>query len=86
LSRSYHGQPGRSQQPTSCPPGCQRYLAVGHGAFRLKSLRHLLKHTTNDTEQVEFLEAHPLIRDPAEYGCLVHDAFLFNATKETTTR
>jgi transposase len=61
-------------------------LAVSHGAFRLKSLRHLLKHTVGETVQIEFLEAHPLIRDPAEYGCLVHDAFLFNATKETTTR
>lgn len=61
-------------------------LAVSHGAFRLKSLRHLLKHTTAETVQVEFLEAHPLIRDPAEYGYLVHDAFLFNATKETITR
>jgi transposase len=61
-------------------------LAVSHGAFRLKSLRHLLKHTTTETVQVEFLEAHPLIRDPADYGCLVHDAFLFHATKETTTR
>jgi transposase len=62
------------------------HLALSHGAFRLKSLRHLLKHTTDETEQVEFLESHPLIRDPAEYGWLVHDAFLSNATKETTTR
>lgn len=62
------------------------HLAVSHGAFRLKSLRNLLKHTSPETEQVEFLESHPLIRDPAEYGWLVHDAFLSNATKETTTR
>jgi transposase len=51
-------------------------LACRHGQFRLRTLRHLLAHSEPTTEQLEFLDNHPIIRDPLEYGDLVRDAFL----------
>jgi transposase len=47
-------------------------LAITHGAWRLRSVRELLKHS-NDQEQkqIEFLEEHELIRNMSEYGELV---------------
>lgn len=42
-------------------------LAISHGAYRLKVLRHLLAHPTRQ-ENFEFMETHPLIRDLADYG------------------
>lgn len=52
-------------------------VASSHGAYRLQSIRRLLKDAGGDERQIEFLEAHPLIRDPADYGRLIHDAFRY---------
>lgn len=41
-------------------------IALSHDAFRLKTLRHLLKKS--EGEQLTFLERHPMIRDMAEYA------------------
>ena len=51
-------------------------LARRHGQFRLKTLRNLLTHGAPLTEQLEFVDNHPIIRDLHEYGDLVRDAFL----------
>jgi transposase len=44
--------------------------AVAHGAWRLRELRRLLEHGVR-SEQLSFLERHPLIRDLEEYGKVV---------------
>ena len=49
-------------------------IALSHEAFRLKTLRRLLKEPA-EGEQTSFLETHPLIRDMGEYGAFVHAAF-----------
>ena len=41
-------------------------IALSHDAFRLKTLRHLLKKS--EGEQLTFLERHPIIRDMDEYA------------------
>ncbi|MFC1588587.1 IS21 family transposase, partial [Planctomycetota bacterium] len=42
-------------------------LALGHGTYRLKAIRNLIK-TPIKQENFEFMECHPLIRDMAEYS------------------
>ena len=42
-------------------------VALLHGAFHLRPLRHLLERPPT-VEQLDFLETHPLIRDLSEYG------------------
>ncbi len=49
--------------------------ATKHGSFRLRVIRKLLKSGSCGIEQLEFIESHPLIRDPLEYGLVVRDAF-----------
>jgi transposase len=53
-------------------------IAHGHGAWRLRDVRTLLKrHDPGPPEQerFEFTQEHPLIRSLSDYGRLVHDAF-----------
>lgn len=50
-------------------------IALSHGAFRLRSLRHLLERAEPRQEHLPFLEEHPLIRDLSDYGHFVRDAF-----------
>jgi hypothetical protein len=52
-------------------------LALEHGAWRLRTLRQLVKHDLNRTDQQQdLLEEHPIIRSLADYGQLVHNSFL----------
>jgi hypothetical protein len=55
-------------------------LARGHNSLRLKTLRRLLAHPKEQVKQIEFIESHPLIRDPIEYGRFIRDAFLNTET------
>jgi transposase len=48
--------------------------ALSYGAFRLKSLRTLLKRSQKQ-ESLEFIDEHPVIRGMAEYGRLVRVSF-----------
>jgi hypothetical protein len=53
-------------------------IAVTHGAYRLRTLRQLLKR--KECEQVQqgqfdFMSEHPVIRPLRDYDQLVHDAF-----------
>ncbi len=49
-------------------------LALTHGAFRLKSVRHLLAEPVKQ-ENFEFMEKHPLIREMADYGEFIKTHF-----------
>jgi len=47
---------------------CRR--AISHGAYRLKDVRALIDSTEEQTE-FEFMQEHPIIRNPIEYGRVV---------------
>ena len=51
---------------------CQ--TALSYGAFRLKTIRELIKRGGSMQETFEFLETHEIIRDIAQYGQLVREA------------
>ena len=55
-------------------------LAQTHGAYRLRVIRQLIKHTGHKQEQFEFITSHPIIRQLSDYGDLVRNAF-----QETST-
>ncbi|MCH9035171.1 MAG: IS21 family transposase [Planctomycetes bacterium] len=50
-------------------------LAASHGAYRLRTIRELLKRQGDKQERFEFLDEHPIIRPLTDYGKLVHTAF-----------
>jgi len=50
-------------------------LAASHGAYRLRTIRELLKRQGGKQERFEFLDEHPIIRPLTDYGELVHTAF-----------
>ena len=50
-------------------------LALSHGAYRLRTIRELLKRQGARQEQFEFVQEHPIIRGMSAYGDLVHTAF-----------
>ena len=49
-------------------------IALSYDAFRLRTIRELLKRGGNKQESFEFLAEHEIIRDMADYGQLVRDA------------
>ena len=54
-------------------------LASTHGAYRLRTIRELIKRQGDRQERFEFIDEHPIIRSLSDYGDLVHTAF----TKES---
>ncbi len=52
---------------------CQ--VAFSHGAWRLKTIRQLLKRDAPAQETFDFLEEHPIIRSLSDYGKLVSTSF-----------
>ena len=52
-------------------------LALGHGAYRLRTIRKLLKRQGDRQERFEFMEEHPIIRSLSEYGRLARSAFAY---------
>ncbi len=50
-------------------------LAASHGAYRLRTIRELLKRQGDKQERFEFLDEHAIIRPLTDYGKLVHTAF-----------
>jgi transposase len=50
-------------------------LAAAAGAYHLRTIRTLLQRHGDEQEQFDFMTAHPLIRDLAEYGQFVHTSF-----------
>ena len=49
--------------------------ALRHGAYRLRTIRELIKRQGDRQEQFEFIDEHPIIRSLSDYGDLVHAAF-----------
>jgi len=58
-------QLARKHEGTDLERTCQ--IAVRHGCYRLKALRHLLKNGTRQGE-LEFMQTHPIIRELGDYG------------------
>jgi hypothetical protein len=46
--------------------------ALTHGAYRLRTIRQLIRRQGQKQEQFEFVEEHPIIRSLSDYGELVH--------------
>jgi transposase len=56
-------------------------LALGYGAYHLRTIRTLLKRQAPKQEVLPFLSDHPVIRPLSEYGQFVHDAFQSRNTR-----
>ena len=52
---------------------CQ--VAFSHSAWRLKTIRQLLKRDAPAQETFDFLDEHPIIRPLSDYGKLVSTSF-----------
>jgi transposase len=50
-------------------------IAQSHGCYRLKTIRALLAREAPRQQQFAFAQEHPLIRDLADYGNWLHEAF-----------
>jgi len=50
-------------------------IAWSHRAFRLRTIRQLIKRHAPKQEQFEFIEEHQIIRPLSEYEELIRDAF-----------
>ena len=50
-------------------------IAQTHGAYRLRTIRELIKRQAPKQERFEFVQEHPIIRSLADYGDLVHESF-----------
>ena len=50
-------------------------VAFSHGAYRLRTIRQLLKRDTPEQETFAFLDEHPIIRSLSDYGKLVATSF-----------
>jgi transposase len=50
-------------------------IAHGHGAYRLRTLRALLKRQEIEQPCFDFMNEHPLIRPLSEYANLIHHSF-----------
>jgi Mu transposase-like protein len=50
-------------------------VASSYGAYRLRTIRSLLKRPATRQQPLPFLDEHPLIRNLSDYGQFVHDAF-----------
>jgi transposase len=50
-------------------------VAFSHGAWRLRTIRQLLKRDAPEQETFEFLQEHPIIRSLSDYGKLVSTSF-----------
>ena len=50
-------------------------IAHGHGAYRLRAVRALLKRQEVEQPCLGFMDEHPLIRPLSEYAKLVHTSF-----------
>jgi transposase len=50
-------------------------VAFSHGAYRLRTIRQLLKRDAPAQETFDFLQEHPIIRSLSDYGKLVATSF-----------
>jgi hypothetical protein len=52
---------------------CACEIALSHGAFRLRTIRELIKRGASKQPELNFTEEHELIRPLVEYGRLLDD-------------
>jgi transposase len=57
-------------------------LALGYGAFYLRTIRSLIERQAPQQEILPFVSDHAMIRPMSEYGQFVHDVFQFRNTHE----
>jgi transposase len=57
-------------------------LALGYGAFYLRTIRALIERQAPQQELLPLLSDHPMIRPMSEYGQFVHEAIQFRNTHE----
>jgi len=50
-------------------------IALSHDAFRLRTIRELIKRGGSKQEPLEFIDEHPIIRQMSDYGEFVKDRF-----------
>jgi len=50
-------------------------VALSHDAFRLRTIRQLIKRDGSKQEKLEFIDEHPIIRKMSDYGDFVKNAF-----------
>ena len=50
-------------------------IALSHGAFRLRTIRELIKRGGTKHEPLEFMDEHPIIRKMSDYGEFVKECF-----------
>ncbi len=67
-------------RPSAIEQACK--LALGYGAFYLRTIRALIERQAPEQELLPFVSDHPMIRPMSEYGQFVHDAFQFRNTHE----
>jgi hypothetical protein len=48
-------------------------IALSHNAFRLRTIRSIIKHGGDRQLQMEFIDEHPIIRDMSRYGEFVRE-------------
>jgi transposase len=58
---------------TAVEQACE--LALGYGAYHLRTIRALIERQAPRQELLSFVSDHPMIRPMSEYGQFVHDAF-----------
>jgi len=46
-------------------------IALTHNAFRLRTIRELIKRAGPKQQELEFIDEHPIIRDISDYGQIV---------------
>jgi transposase len=63
----------RQHSSESIEQACR--TASTHGAYRLRTIRELLKRQGDSQERFEFLDEHPIIRSLSDYQDLVHTTF-----------
>jgi len=63
-------------------------VALGHGAYHLRSLRQLIEHQSQAPvqKQFEFASKHPIIRPLADYAQWLRDALIQKPTQRPTPK
>ncbi len=64
--------------PAAVEQACE--LALGYGAFYLRTIRSLIERQAPQQELLPLLSDHPVIRPLSEYGQFVHEAIQFRNT------
>jgi hypothetical protein len=52
------------------------HIALSHGAFRLRTIRQLIKHGKDQQSSFDFIQEHPIIRNLSEYQDIAESCFI----------